>query len=158
MTTKLEDIVYPECAMRPERFASRFEAIDCANKTARLGSGTLLALVMVGVMIYIWLGNQPSMGVWIVVLGAIAFAGFGVMTASTIAERKWMANDAKITQIMTMNPQLNRAQAAETVVRENMQQEQNDIALRAASAHERTSNALMLNTGMNLFNTFRPAK
>ena len=158
MTTKLEDIIYPECAMRPERFASRFEAIDCANKTARLSAGMMIGLVVVGILIYIGMGNETTGWVWLVGVGAVAIGALVCLASSTIAERKWLANDIKITRIMTMNPALNRAQAAETVVRENMRQEQSEIAQRSADAQSRSANALMLNTGQNAYITFRPQR
>lgn len=152
-----EELVYPECAVRPERFASQLEAVDCANKTARLSSTILVSLTMVGVIMYIYFSGGIGYA-WVVVMGVLLIASIQIFTSGWIAERKWRANDTKIIQIMQMTPGMNRGDAAEKVIRENMAQEANTIAADAARSQSRMSTTLALNTGLNFANMMRAQK
>lgn len=149
MPNRITDLVFPECAMRPERMASRDAAVSCANKTAKLSSAILLGVVIVIAIVAIASGGADYR-VYFMIAGAATLAIANVVLAGTIAGRKWDANDVKIRQMMAMG-HTDRAAAAETVVRENMQQEQ-------LGASQKLANAASANAASNVWNTFAPRR
>lgn len=155
MSNPLQAFINPECAVRPERFETESEARTCATKNAALVAGILVTVTIVCVTLFVLVTRETPPGIWVVLFGGLAFAVLQLVAAGPFAARTWQANNAKIMQVMKNNPALKRGEAVDTVVRENMQQAQLDVASRAAAAQERTSNALMVNTGLNLVNSFK---
>lgn len=139
----LNDLVYPECATRFERIEHRDAAVTCANKTAMLGSGVLMAIVIVIAIIVITFtdpGHQFYIAMGVLTLLAVANATL----AGTVAGRKWDANEARIQQLLAGTPGLTRAAAADTLIQENMQREQLAAAQKLADATNRNADAHMM--------------